>query len=67
MRKHPNAIAAGGSSIGGVLVVWLLSLLGVEIDGVIGAAITGGLATVALFIGREGLRGLFRRLWRGQS
>jgi hypothetical protein len=66
--KHPNAIVAGTSGGGGgVLVVWLLGLAGVEMTPEIGALIAGALGSAALIVGRKGVRGLARAIWRGSG
>ena len=65
--KNPNAtVAAGGSGLS-VLVVWLLGYLHVALSAEAGAAIAGAVASVALFIGREGIKGAWRRLINGQQ
>lgn len=65
--KHPNALTAGGASSLGVLVVWLAGYFGVDLGAEEGAAIAGVAATVALFVGRKGILGLARVLWRGSG
>lgn len=66
MKSHPNAVIGGGSGIGGgVLVVWALSLAGVEVPPEVAAVIAGVIGTAVLFIGHKGFRGLASLLWRG--
>lgn len=67
MNRHPNALTATGSGGVGVFVVWLLGYLGVDISAEIGALIATGAAATALFIGRKGLVGVARILWRGSE
>jgi hypothetical protein len=65
--KHPNAaVAAGGSSLS-VFVVWLLGHLHVALSAEDGAVVAGAVASVALFVGRNGLKGVWKRLWGGQD
>ena len=65
--KHPNAkVAAGGSGLS-VLVVWVLGHFHVALSAEAGAIIAGAVASVALFIGREGIKGAWRRLINGQD
>jgi len=64
---HPNATAAGGASILAVLVLLVARYLGLELTGEEGAAVAGGLATVTLLVGRNGVRGIARTFWRGSS
>lgn len=67
MKNNPNATIAGGTGTLGVLLVWVLSLFSVEITSVIAAALTGALITITLFIGRKGLKGLFKVIWKGEE
>lgn len=66
MMKHPNAaVAAGGSSLS-VFVVWLFTnVLHWPLSAEDGAAIAGAVAALALFVGRNGLRGVWRRIVDG--
>lgn len=66
--KHPNAIVGGTAGIGGgTLVVWLLGTAGVEMTPEVGALIAGAASTLALLVGRKGIRGLARAVWRGSE
>lgn len=68
LRTHPNAVIGGGSGGLGFLLVWALNRwTGAAIDGETGALIATGASTVALFVGREGIRGAARRLWSGEA
>lgn len=65
--KHPNATVGlvTGSGLG-TLVAWLLNdVAHLAVPGVGCAAIAGGLAATALFIGRNGVRGVAQLVWRG--
>ena len=65
--KHPNAaVAAGGSGLS-VFVVWLLGHLHVALSAEDGAVVAGAVASVALFVGHNGLKGLWRKIWNGQQ
>jgi hypothetical protein len=65
-EKHPNATTAGVSGIGGgAAVVEILDQAGVHVSGPVGALIAGSLATVALFVGRNGLRGVWNAILNG--
>ena len=64
--KHPNASVAVGSGSGlGALVVWGVGLGGVVMPAEIGAVIGGGVAGVALLVGKQGIKGLATIVWRG--
>ena len=68
IAKHPNASVAVGSGSGlGALVVWAVGLGGVVMPAEVGAVIGGGVAGVALIVGRRGICGLLGLLWRGQQ
>lgn len=56
--------AAGGGGIA-VLLVWGLDLAGVPLTPAAAAVLAGLIATAAAALGRDGIRGLARRLWRG--
>lgn len=64
--KHPNAaVAAGGSSLS-VFVVWLFTnVFHWSLSAEDGAAIAGAVAAFALFVGRNGVRGVWRRIVDG--
>jgi hypothetical protein len=66
IAKHPNASVAVGSGSGlGALVVWSVGLGGLVMPAEIGAVIGGGVAGVALLIGKEGIKGLIGIIWHG--
>jgi len=65
--NHPNAAVAGGGTGLAVFVVWLAGYLHLSLSAEDGAAIAGGLATVVLFVGREGIKGAWKRIWGGQD
>jgi hypothetical protein len=68
MAKHPNASVALGSGSGlGALIVWVVGLGGVMMPAEVGAVIGGGVAGVALVIGRRGIIGLMGVLWHGDQ
>ena len=65
--KHPQAATAGSATSLGVLAIWLLGHFGVKLGAEEAAAIAGAAATVALFIGRRGLGGLWQLLKHGSG
>lgn len=70
MRSHPNAIVGGvGGGVGlGTLAVWLLNKYAhAGFNPEEGALVAGAFSTAVLFIGRNGLRGLWRIVWGGLS
>lgn len=63
--KNPNAaVAAGGSSLSAI-VVWLLGHFHVALSAEDGAVIAGAVSTVVLFVGREGIKGIWKKIWDG--
>lgn len=66
--KHPNATVAGGSSGLGVAVVWLAgNVFHQDLSAESGAAIAGAVATVALLVGRHGIKGIWRMVVNGDK
>jgi hypothetical protein len=67
MTAHPNAVAAGASTGPSVFLVWILGYLGVDVSPEVAVVIAGGIAAATLLVGRKGLRGIARTLWRGSD
>lgn len=67
VTQNPNATVAGGTTGFVIFVVWLAGYLGLDLTAEMGAFAGGGLATLVLAIGRDGIRGVIRRLWSGKS
>lgn len=69
VQENQNAIAGGVSGSGvGTLAVWLLNRWAkAGLSAEQGAAIAGGVAAAVLFIGRNGIRGVWRLVWRGKG
>ena len=68
VTDNPNAAVGGISGIGGgILVVYVLGLLGVDVDQYAAAAIAGAVSTIALFIGKNGIKGALGIFWRGRT
>lgn len=65
LSSNPNAAIASGTTGTGVLVVWLLGHFGVAISAEVGAVIAGGASAILLYIGRNGIKGLAQRIWKG--
>lgn len=66
-NAHPNATTAGGTGGAGLVVVWLLGRAGITLSAEEGGAIAAGAATLALLIGRNGVKGLARAVWKGKG
>lgn len=64
---NPNAAVAGTSSGIGVFVIWVLTNVWPKVDlsAEAGGAIVGAVATVLLFVGRNGLAGVWRIIVHG--
>lgn len=65
-QRHPNASRAlthGGGL--GALTVWAVGLAGLEMPPEVAAAFAGAIASVALLVGRRGIKGTIQDLWHG--
>lgn len=68
--NHPNALigGAGGGAGLGTLLVWLLDKYAdAGLSAEAAAAVAGGVATLVLLIGRDGIQGLAKIVWRGKK
>lgn len=65
--KHPNAAVSGGTVTAGTALVWILGHFHVALTAEEGALIAGGASTVVLWIGRNGLRGVWNRIVNGSA
>lgn len=63
--NHPNASVAGGTGLISILAILLLEKTGVELPAPIAAAVPVVLISATLFVGRRGLKGIARLLWKG--
>lgn len=63
-----SAVGGGAAGIGGgAVVVYLLSLIGVDITPYAAAAVAGAASTAATVILRLGVKGVFRVIWEGEG
>ena len=67
ISNNPNASTVGGVTVLAGLVTWGASALGYELDPAVSVAIAGAISTAVLFIGRTGIRGLARMIWKGKE
>lgn len=67
VRNNPNAAAAVGSGTLATLIVGGATLAGFEVDPVLATAAAGALTAAVLLVGRKGIRGIARQLWRGED
>jgi hypothetical protein len=68
ISANPNAVIGGGSGIaGGLLIVQVFNWFGYDLDAGTGAVIAGVVSLVVLFIGRNGIRGAIRKIWKGAA
>jgi hypothetical protein len=66
---RPKIKAAGQSTVGAVIVAYLLRLLGVQVDDVPPEALiasAGAIATLAAYVKQDGLRGAWERIVNGE-
>lgn len=67
-RNHPNATLSGTTGALATVAVWFsTSVLGLDMDATVGAAVATTLSAFALVLGRRGLRGLLRLMWAGDN
>jgi hypothetical protein len=68
VTEHPNAIAGGSIGITTVLLIFLADRYGVvNVGPVEGAAGATVLISAGLLLGKKGVRGIARMLWRGSE
>lgn len=63
--NNPNASVAVGTGVLGILTVWLVGVAGVDMPPEVSAVVPVALTTTVLFIGRRGLQGFLKLLWKG--
>lgn len=68
VRNNPNATVGAGGGFLAVFVTWLGSnVFGWQISAEDGAIVATAITTVALAIGRNGIKGLVRAVWVGKQ
>lgn len=67
VRNNPNAAVATGGVGAGTALVAILAACGVVFPPVVAAAIAGAVPIILLAIGRRGIRGIVRMVWRGSE
>lgn len=67
VQQHPNASLAGGLTGLSALVVAVAGWLGAALTATQAVAISGGITTLGLLIGKRGVKGLARLLWKGEQ
>lgn len=65
--KHPNAMLASGMTPLALLLYQGVKALGYELSPDEAILYAGGVVTVALFVGRRGIVGVAKLLWRGSG
>lgn len=66
---RPKVKAAGQSTVGAVVLAYALRLAGVNVDEIPAEVLiagAGGLATLGAYLKRDGLRGAWERVVRGE-
>lgn len=67
---RPKVKAAGQSTVGAVVLAYVLRLVGVDVDHIPAEVLiagAGSIATVAAYLKRDGLVGAWRRLVHGEE
>ena len=67
VKDHPQATAVAGSGLSGVFMVWVLGHFGLDMGAEVGASVAAGFTFVLALIGRKGVKGIARTIWRGQE
>jgi hypothetical protein len=68
VKEHKNATVGGGSgAVGGLLAVTVVGWLGFAVSAQEGVLIAGAVTFVVLLVGRKGIRGIVRMVWRGNE
>ena len=67
VETHPNAIVGASAGSVGILLVYVLGAAGVKLDAEVAGAIVIAASSVALFIGRNGLKAVIRWAWLGKK
>lgn len=67
VQNHPNATLAAGAGGAAGTIIWIASSFGVTVPGTVGAYLATIIAATALAVGRRGIRGIARVLWRGNN
>lgn len=65
--QHPNAATATGSIGPAVLLIWLAGHYGIDLNAEQATVATGLFIAAGLFVGKRGVKGVARILWRGDS
>lgn len=66
VRRRDAVSAAGGGSVG-VLLVWILQELGVDLRPAGAASLAATITAGAIAIGHRGIVGIAKRIWRGDD
>lgn len=67
-NPHPNATAAGISGAATTVVISILDdAAHVKVDAELAAGLVTVVTGLVLFIGRAGLTGAWKRVWRGET
>ena len=67
MSSRATATGVGVGGVGTLVVSLLDDVFGVQLDPELAAGLVWAVTALAILIAHEGLRGLLRRLWRGQA
>lgn len=68
MHKHPNAVVGGTSATGlGLLIVYVAAMFGIVIPPEVAVVVAAACGAAVLMVGRSGVRGVARRLWKGEA
>lgn len=67
VKNNPNATTATGLGGFGIFIVWLLGYCGVSLGAEDATVITGAITSGGLLIGKRGVCGIARLIWKGDG
>ena len=67
LGDHPNAVVAGSSAFSAAGLVTVLAAFGIACPLAAAVFIVAAVPTIALAVGRKGVRGIVRQIWRGSE
>lgn len=68
VKENPNAAVAASVTGAAGVVSYLADLVGLNgLPTPVAIWVAGGITTVALWVGRDGVKGVLGRVWRGRK
>lgn len=64
---NPNARVAGATTLAAAVITWAAHKLGWTLESYYAVVIAGGATSALLWVGKEGLRGVWQRILNGRG